>query len=92
MRLIVRSRVLEEVEAVLRRKASGLVSEIALLMDRCRIRVTGAADPDAIAHCTGVIGHAGDGPYPGGRLCGEARLLSRSTESICSDPNSGPSR
>lgn len=59
--LIVSSQVLSEVEAVLRRKAPDLVSEMALLLERSHAQLVSSPDARTIARCAELARHAGDG-------------------------------
>lgn len=59
--LCVSSRVLSAIEAVLHRKAPDLVGEMAMLLDRGHVQVVSPPDPEMVARCTDLAGHAGDG-------------------------------
>ena len=60
VKLLVCSRVLEELEGALRRKAPAVLGMLAVLLDRSGLEVVSAPGPDTLQYALALTGHQGD--------------------------------
>jgi predicted nucleic acid-binding protein len=60
VQLLVSSQVLEEIEAVIRRKAEHYLPTLAVMLDRSRASVVPSAPVEVLERCRFLVPHAGD--------------------------------
>jgi predicted nucleic acid-binding protein len=60
VQILIGKQVLVEIDAVLRQKHPAALPGLALLLDRCRVAVSEAADEEILARCLSLTQHAGD--------------------------------
>jgi len=86
--ILVGSHVLNELEDVLRRKASQSLGDLALLLDRCQVSVIKNIDENIKIRCMELVNHRGDALILADAICGKCDyFVTLDREHFLNNPN-----